>query len=60
MDFDIIFREFDEFNKKHEGIATATIVFNVKMPMFEKNQDEYMQVIKHADNIIFENFKPKI
>ena len=32
----------DEFNKKYEGIATATIVFNVKMPMFEKNQDEYM------------------
>ena len=32
----------DEFNKKHEGIATATIVFKEKMPMFEKNQDEYM------------------
>lgn len=32
----------DAFNKKYEGIATATIVFNVKMPMFEKNQDEYM------------------
>ena len=25
-----------------------------------KSQDEYMQVVKHADNIIFENFKPKI
>ncbi len=24
------------------------------------NQDEYMQIVKHADNIIFENFKPKI
>lgn len=32
----------DEFNKQYEGTATATIVFNVKMPMFEKNQDEYM------------------
>ena len=32
----------DEFNKQYKGIATATIVFNVKMPMFEKNQDEYM------------------
>ncbi len=32
----------DEFNKKYKGIATTTIVFNVKMPMFEKNQDEYM------------------
>ena len=32
----------DEFNKTYEGIATATIIFNVKMPMFEKNQDEYM------------------
>ena len=32
----------DEFNKQYKDIATATIVFNVKMPMFEKNQDEYM------------------
>lgn len=32
----------NEFNKKYEGIATATIVFNEKIPMFEKNQDEYM------------------
>ena len=32
----------DEFNKKYEGIATATVVFNEKVPMFEKNQDEYM------------------
>ena len=32
----------DEFNKKHEGVATATIVFNEKIPMFEKNQDDYM------------------
>ena len=32
----------DAFNKKHEGIATATIVFKEKMPMFEKNQDDYM------------------
>jgi di/tripeptidase len=32
----------DAFNKKYEGIATATIVFKEKMPMFEKNQDDYM------------------
>ncbi|MBO7611546.1 MAG: M20/M25/M40 family metallo-hydrolase [Elusimicrobia bacterium] len=32
----------DVFNKKHKGIATATVVFKEKMPMFEKNQDEYM------------------
>ena len=25
-----------------------------------RNQDEYMQVIKYADNIVFEDFKPKI
>ena len=25
-----------------------------------QSQEEYMQVVKHADNIIFENFKPKI
>ncbi len=25
-----------------------------------QNQEEYMQVVKHADNIIFENFTPKI
>jgi len=32
----------DEFNKKYEGIATATIIFTEKIPMFEKNKDEYM------------------
>ena len=35
----------DAFNKKYEGIATATIVFTEKMPMFEKNQDEYMPIL---------------
>lgn len=30
----------NDFNKEYEGIATATIVFTEKMPMFEKNEDE--------------------
>ena len=38
----------DEFNKQYEGIATATIVFNVKMPMFEKNEDEYLPILFEA------------
>lgn len=38
----IMQKAVDEFNKKYEGIATATIVFNEKVPMFEKNQDEYV------------------
>ena len=33
------------FNKKHEGIATATIVFAEKMPMFENNQDEHIPIL---------------
>ena len=36
------------FNKEHEGIATATIVFTEKMPMFEKNADEYMPILFEA------------
>ena len=35
----------DEFNKEHEGIATAEITFTVKMPMFEKNDDEYLPIL---------------
>ena len=35
----------DEFNKKYEGIATATITFTEKIPMFEKNKDEYMTTL---------------
>ena len=35
-------KTIDAFNKKYEGIATATIFFNEKVPMFEKNQDEYI------------------
>lgn len=29
----------DAFNEQYEGIATATITFTEKMPMFEKNED---------------------
>lgn len=30
----------EDFNNEYEGIATATIEFTEKMPMFEKNKDE--------------------
>ena len=33
------------FNKEYENIATATIVFTEKMPMFEKNEDEYLPIL---------------
>ena len=32
----------DAFNKEYERTAIATIVFTEKMPMFEKNEDEFM------------------
>lgn len=35
----------DEFNKQWKGIAHADITFTVKMPMFEKNDDEYMPIL---------------
>jgi len=35
----------DGFNKEYENIATATIVFTEKMPMFEKNEDEYLPIL---------------
>ena len=35
----------EHFNKGHEGIAKAEIVFTEKMPMFEKNEDEYMPIL---------------
>lgn len=35
----------DAFNKEYEGIAKAEITFTVKMPMFEKNQDEYIPIM---------------
>ncbi len=35
----------DSFNREYKGIATATIKFTEKMPMFEKNQDEYMSIL---------------
>lgn len=38
----------DNFNKRHEGIATATITFTEKMPMFEKNEDEYLPILFEA------------
>ena len=35
----------DSFNKKYENIAKADITFTVKMPMFEKNDDEYVTIL---------------
>lgn len=35
----------DNFNKEYEGIATAEITFTEKMPMFEKNKDEYIPIL---------------
>ena len=35
----------DNFNKEYDGIATATIKFTEKMPMFEKNEDEYLPIL---------------
>lgn len=35
----------DVFNAEYEGIATAEITFTEKMPMFEKNEDEYLPIL---------------
>jgi di/tripeptidase len=35
----------DFFNEEYKGIATATIVFTEKMPMFEKNADEFLPIL---------------
>lgn len=35
----------EKFNEKYAGIASAKIDFTVKMPMFEKNQDEYLPLL---------------
>lgn len=36
------------FNHEYEGVATATITFTEKMPMFEKNEDEYLPILFEA------------
>ena len=35
----------DKFNKKYDGIAKATVKFDVHMPMFEKVNDEYIPIL---------------
>lgn len=35
----------ENFNNEYDGIAKAEINFTVKMPMFEKNQDEYLPIL---------------
>lgn len=35
----------EAFNKEYKGIANATIIFTEKMPMFEKNEDEYLPIL---------------
>jgi dipeptidase D len=35
----------DYFNKEYRGIATATITFTEKMPMFEENKDAYIPIM---------------
>lgn len=36
------------FNNEYEGIAEAVITFTEKMPMFEKNADEYLPILFEA------------
>ena len=38
----------DSFNFEYKDIATATITFTEKMPMFEKNEDEYLPILFEA------------
>lgn len=38
----------DKFNKEYEGIAEAKIEFVIHMPMFEKNDDEYIPILFEA------------
>lgn len=42
-----------DFNREYKDIAQATIVFTEKMPMFEKNEDEYFPNLfkKVADEV---------
>lgn len=35
----------EDFNKQYVGIAQAEITFTEKMPMFEKNNDEYIPIL---------------
>ena len=35
----------ESFNKEYENIAKAEITFTEKMPMFEKNEDEYLPIL---------------
>ena len=35
----------DKFNKEYSGIAEAKIVFKEHMPMFEKDNDEYLPIL---------------
>lgn len=35
----------DSFNEEYEGVAKAEITFTEKMPMFEKNEDEYLPIL---------------
>ncbi len=35
----------DSFNEEYAGVAKAEITFTVKMPMFEKNEDEYLPIL---------------
>ena len=38
----------DSFNEEYEGIAKAEITFTEKMPMFEKNEDEYLPILFYS------------
>lgn len=38
----------ESFNKEYKDIAQATITFTEKMPMFEKNEDEYLPILFEA------------
>lgn len=53
----------DFISYEAKKIPNRFVKFNKKLPLLAwtvRNQDEYLRVVKHCDNVIFENFEPKI
>ncbi len=42
---DLMQEVVDSFNDEYDGVAKAEITFTEKMPMFEKNEDEYLPIL---------------
>ena len=53
-------KETDTVNTNVTGVEAREMIAEGAFLLDVRTQEEYLRVVKYCDNVIFENFEPKI